>query len=102
MNKTSNVDETDDKNQEDDGQLEEYLARLWRWLWWRWRWLCWLFPRRRRFCGEIRRIIHRLRFLFSKWRSARAHQLSSLGLDLSTVAQRAEMTVDERSLTSCI
>ena len=41
-------------------------------------------------------------FFFLKWRSARAHQLHSLCQDQSTVAQRAEMTVAECSLTSCV
>ena len=40
-------------------------------------------------------------FFFLKWRSARAHQLHSLSQEQSTVAQRAETTVAERSLTSC-
>ena len=42
-------------------------------------------------------------FLFSlsffKWRSTRAPQFPSSGQEQSRVAQRAEMTVDERSLT---
>ena len=36
------------------------------------------------------------------WRSARAHQFHSLGQDQTTVTHRAEMTVDERSLVSCV
>ena len=39
---------------------------------------------------------------FFKWRSAGAHQFLSLSQDQSTVAQRAEATVAERSLTSCM
>ena len=39
-------------------------------------------------------------FFFLKWRLAHAHQFHSLGQDQSTVAQRAETTVTECSLTS--
>ena len=39
-------------------------------------------------------------FFFIKWRSARTHQCHCLGQKQSTVAQRAETPVDERSLTS--
>ena len=41
-------------------------------------------------------------FFFLKWRLARAHLFHSLGQDQSTVAQRAETTVAECSLTSCV
>ena len=41
-------------------------------------------------------------FFFFKWRSALAHQFHFLGQDQSTVAQRAETTVAECSLTSCV
>ena len=43
-----------------------------------------------------------LLFCFLKCRSARSHQLHCSGQDQSTVAQRAETTVDGRSLTSCV
>ena len=36
------------------------------------------------------------------WRSARAHSLRSFGLDQSAVTQRAEATVDECFLVSCV
>ena len=39
-------------------------------------------------------------FFFLKWRLARVHYFRSLGQDQSTVAQRAETTVTECSLTS--
>ena len=39
---------------------------------------------------------------FLKWRSASAQQLHILRQDQSTVAQRAETTVYERALTSCV
>ena len=41
-------------------------------------------------------------FFFFKWRLARAHQFHSLGQDQSTLAQRAETTVAEYFLTSCM
>ena len=44
-------------------------------------------------------------FLFAclfKWRSVYARQFHSFGQDQSTVVQRAETTVDERSLSSCV
>ena len=41
-------------------------------------------------------------FFFLKWKSVRTPQFHFLGEDQSTVAQRAEMTVAERSLTSCM
>ena len=41
-------------------------------------------------------------FCFFKWRLARAIEFHSLGQDQSTVAQRAETTMAERSLTSCV
>ena len=37
-----------------------------------------------------------------KRRPARAHELHSLGQDQTTVAQRTETILDERSLTSCV
>ena len=37
-----------------------------------------------------------------KWRSARDHQSRFLGQDQSIVVQRAEMTVAECPLTSCV
>ena len=45
------------------------------------------------------------RFIFSfffKVRLTRAHYFHSLGQDQSTVAQRAETTVAEYTLTSCV
>ena len=41
-------------------------------------------------------------FFFLKWRLARAHCFHSLCQDRSTVAQRAETTMAECSLTSCM
>ena len=41
-------------------------------------------------------------FFFFKWRSARAHKFHSLCQHQSTMAQRAETTVAECSLTSCV
>ena len=41
-------------------------------------------------------------FFFPKWRLARAHLFHSLGQDQSTLAQRAETTVAECSLTCCV
>ena len=41
-------------------------------------------------------------FFFLKWRSARAHYFHSFCLDQPTVAQRAETTVVECSLMSCV
>ena len=41
-------------------------------------------------------------FFFLKWRLACAHLFHSLGQDQSTVAQRAETTVTEHSLISCV
>ena len=40
--------------------------------------------------------------LFLQWRSACTLQFQYLGQDRSTVAQRAETTMDERSLASCL
>ena len=58
------------------------------------------------FWENVRPLISRLRFFsflfFSKWRLARAHKFHSLCQDQSTVAQRAETTVAECSLTSCV
>ena len=71
-------------------------------MWW-WRRL---FPRMRGLLGEIWRIIPRLRFhlfiIFFKWRSARAHQFHPLSQDQSTAAQKADTTVADRPLTSCV
>ena len=53
----------------------------------------------RGFLENVRQFIPRLRFFFLKWRLARAHKFHSLGQDQSTVAQRAETTVTEFSLT---
>ena len=39
-------------------------------------------------------------FIFLKWRLVRAHLFHTLGQDQSTVAQRAETRIAERSLTS--
>ena len=73
---------------------------------WCWRWL---FPRLRGFGRNVPPFISRLRiylfilfFIFLKWRLARAHQFHSFCQDQSTVAQRAETTVAECSLTSCV
>ena len=52
-----------------------------------------------RFWGECSTMYSPLA-LFFKWRSARAHQTHLLGQDQYTVAQRAETTVAECSLTS--
>ena len=41
-------------------------------------------------------------FFFFKWRLDRAHYVNSLGQDQPTVAQRAETTVVECPLTSCM
>ena len=41
-------------------------------------------------------------FFFLKWRLARAYNFHSLRDDQSTVAKRAEMTVTECSLRSCV
>ena len=41
-------------------------------------------------------------FFFLQWRMDRAHKFHSLCLDQSTVAQRAETTVAECSLTNCV
>ena len=38
----------------------------------------------------------------AKWKLARAHKFHSVGQDQSTMAQRAETTVAECSLTSCV
>ena len=40
--------------------------------------------------------------LSSKAEMACTHNVTLLGQDQSTLAQRAEMTVDKRSLTSCV
>ena len=39
---------------------------------------------------------------FVKWKSYRVHQFNFLGRDQSTVAQEAETTVTECSMTSCV
>ena len=61
------------------------------------------FPRLRGFGQNDRPFIPRLRFFFFflKWRLARADWFHSLCQDKSTVAQQAETTVVECSLTSC-
>ena len=41
-------------------------------------------------------------FFFSSGNQLRAHQFHSLGQHYSTVAQPAETTVEERTLTSCV
>ena len=64
-------------------------------------WWWWLFPRVRGFWENVRQFVPRQRFFFFKWRLARAN-IHSLGQDQSTVAQRAETTVTECSLTSCV
>ena len=61
-----------------------------------------LFPRAREFGENVRQFIPRLRFFslfvwLVKLRLGRAHCFHSLGRDQSTVAQRAETTVAERS-----
>ena len=63
----------------------------------------WLFPRVRVFFENVWQFIPRLRFFpsFLKWRLAYGYYFHSLGQDQSTVAQRAETTVTECSLTSC-
>ena len=70
-----------------------------------WRLRSCFFPRLQRLWGKVRRFITRLRFCacVCVWRSACAHQFHFFsGQDQSTVAQRAEMTVAECSLTSCV
>ena len=63
----------------------------------------WLLPRVLGFWENVRQFIPRLRFFFFfKWRLTRARYLHSLGQDKSTVAQQAETTVTESSLTSCV
>ena len=52
--------------------------------------------------GNVRHFIPRLRFFFFKWNLTGAHLFHSLGQDQSPVAQRAETTVTECSLTSCV
>ena len=57
-----------------------------------------------RILEKLRRIIRRLCFfvVVVKVEIARGHPCNSSGQDQSTVAQRAETTVDERSLTSFV
>ena len=65
----------------------------------------WLFPRLQGFGENVRPFIPRLHFFssfFLRWRLVHAYQFHSLCQDKSTVAQRAEMTVAECSLTSCM
>ena len=66
--------------------------------WW------WLFPRIRGFWENVRQSILCLSFfLFSSEVEISLRTLISFfGQDQSTVAQRAEMTVIECSLTSCV
>ena len=60
----------------------------------------------REFWETVRPFIPRLRIfcfvLFLKWRSAHSHQFHSLFQHQSTVAQPAETTVAECSLTNCV
>ena len=44
---------------------------------------------------KVQRIIPRLLFLSVRWRSAQTHQFLSFSRDQTTVAKRAEMTLDE-------
>ena len=64
----------------------------------------WLFPYVRSFGKKVRRIISRLRFfvVVEMEISPRAPIPLFKAKEQSTVAQRAEMTVDEHSLTSCL
>ena len=62
----------------------------------------WLFPCLRKFGGKVWQFIPYLHFLFFSRRSVCTHQFHFLGQDQSTVAQRAETTVAEYSLTSCM
>ena len=54
----------------------------------------------RGFLGKVRRIIFRLHFL--KVKISLRVQFHFSDKDRSTVAHQAEMTVDERDLTSCV
>ena len=62
------------------------------------------FPRLPRLGENVLPFIARLRFFFffRKWRLARLHYFHFFGQDQSTVAQRAETTVAERPLISCV
>ena len=64
----------------------------------------WLFPRLRGFWEKVGTFHHRLRlfFVLFKERLARAHLFHTLCQDQYSVAQRAETTVAEHSLTSCV
>ena len=82
-------------------RIQELIHSCGNFWWWG------LFPRLRGFWQNVRPFISCLRFLlllffFLKWRLARAHQFQSLCHDQSRVAQRAETTVAECSLTSCV
>ena len=67
------------------------------WLWW------WLFPHLQGFGGKVQQFIPCLHYLiFLKWRSACEYRIDFSGQDQSTVAQKAEMTVAECSLMSCM
>ena len=54
----------------------------------------------RGFLGKVRRIIFRLHFL--KVKISLRVQFHFSAKDRSTVSHQAEMTVDERDLTSCV
>ena len=54
------------------------------------------------FKGRVNESFLNCLFFSRKWKSAPVHQFHSLGLDQSTVALPADMTGDERSMTSCV
>ena len=74
-------------------QRQWQILLLW-WWWW------WLLPCMREFWGTVWQFIPHLRFFRSE--SSRSNLFHSLGQDQSTVAQRAETTVIECSLRSCL
>ena len=59
-------------------------------------------------CKDFGRIVQqfiphlRFNYFFLKWRLANAHYFHSLGQDQSKVAQRAQTTLTECSLTCCV
>ena len=59
------------------------------------------FSSRAKIWGECSTIHSPPALFFLKWRLARSHLIHSLGQDQPTVAERAEATVTECSLTSC-